>query len=341
MLRANIANKQLEYLDKPERVERILAIVPHGAGQRFILEHKAFAEELTTYLKSIRFGEEGAEANEALEVFTPVAAHSMDRARKFSAPWTYFLEIPADDALLRPFLLWQEVFAIHPTMSFSVHDPTDTSPLWKVLVLSGTPGAVNGNPNHVKEILANIKSAMWTNGRFCNLVADCVEKYWGHTGDYASRVKAASDTMDLLLTRGEAHGTEQPTACYVLLAKPISPDREEMKEFKSYLTAPGIYWRGPYALEINRASVDCKLCKDVTHCMLDCPLPQTPGWQGTPPSTISTSSAQAAPTLSMTLDEQARNIWKDVPRRGDNSGRGRSRSGRGPRRGSSASRGRP
>ncbi|EJF55930.1 hypothetical protein DICSQDRAFT_175364 [Dichomitus squalens LYAD-421 SS1] len=294
-------------MDKPEQAGRILAIVPHSGGQRFLLERKSFTEDIATFLCSLRFREEGSTSDIGLKVFTPVAAHGLDRAKKFSPPWTYLLEIPQGDTLLRQFLLWQEVFVIHTTLLFSVHDLREPSPLWTVLVLTGTPGAVADNPDAIKEILADIKSAAWADGQFCNFVVDCVEKNWGHTGDYASCVKAATDTLDLTLSRGKSHRSEQLIGCYVLLAKPISPDREELKTFSKFLAVPGVYWRGPYALEVNKVKVECKMCRDVTHCLDDCPLPSTPSWQGTPPPTTLGGAGVATSTVSApTLAEQGR-----------------------------------
>ncbi|TBU36625.1 hypothetical protein BD309DRAFT_878029 [Dichomitus squalens] len=327
-------------MDKPEQACHILAIVPHGGGQRFILEHTSFPDDVATFLRSLCFGEEGTAPDVDLQVFAPVTAHRLDRAKKFTAPWAYFLEIPPGDTLLRPFLLWQEVFAVHTTLLFSVHDVTVTTPLWSILVLTGTPGAVMPDAKAIQEILVNIKNTAWTDGQFCNLVTEKVEKNWGHTGDYASRVKAAMDTLDLVLTRGESHGSEQVVNCYVLLAKPISNNRDDLKIFKRFLAAPGVYWRGPYTLEVNRVKVECRLCKDVTHCMVNCPLPGTQGWQGTLPATLGAQGPTNTVVPAPTLAEQAQNIWCDVPKRGGSSGRGHSRGSRGPRGGAGAARGR-
>ncbi|KAI1792644.1 hypothetical protein LXA43DRAFT_1093299 [Ganoderma leucocontextum] len=251
-----------------------------------------------------------------------------DKPKKFAHPWAYFLEVPVDNAQLREYLLWQEVFAVHPTLSFSIHPITEERPSWMVMVLTGADGAVVDSLAAKQAVLAEIKRKAWADVRYCTLAAELVASNWGVQDDVAARVKAATDAFDLVVARAEQHGTEKVVTAYILFAKPLSLVREEHEAVVRCLTV-GPYWRGLYLLDVNRASVACKLCKDAAHCAADCLLPQTPGWQG-PMVVDILSDADAGPVAAgggPSVQQQIQSVWKDAPTRGKRGGQSKSRGG--------------
>ncbi|KAI1787600.1 hypothetical protein LXA43DRAFT_1028524 [Ganoderma leucocontextum] len=329
--KANVANDQLEQLSSMEGC--MLAVVAHGGGLRFILTQENQTDEIEGFLNSFTFGDGGEKTT--VKVIVPVP-YRTDIKKTFVHPFTYFLILPEGDDRLRRFLLWQEVFSIHPTLSFSVHEMEATL-AWTVLVLTGVNGAVVDSQDAKQAVLANIKRKLWANVCYCSLAARLVAKNWGFQTDFASRVKAATDTFELSVARAEQHSTEKLIPCYVLLAKPLSTDRAEHEEVLACITEPKRYWNGPYALDVDKAVVSCKICKDTTHCTADCDLPSTPGWQGPTAETLNLPNAKTGVKAAPTLQQQVQEIWKHTPRHDERKGKGK---GKGPAKKASGS-GRP
>ncbi|KAI0324865.1 hypothetical protein GY45DRAFT_1214571, partial [Cubamyces sp. BRFM 1775] len=260
----------------------ILAAVIHGGGQRYIRRSPEKAEEIKSFIKSISFANEENQGRK-VEVYIPEMRNESDRNR-FGQPWTFFVELDAADAMLSSYLIWQEVFPIHPALSFSIHptDGEDQQP-WNIMVLTGKPGAVVNTAEAKREVIAAIKQAVWDDPDFCHFAAHHVANNWGVHGEIDARVKAATDTLDATYVQAEAVGSERPIPAFLITGRPVASDKEAHKQWLRLFKAPRQFWRGAYALEPGQAVVDCKLCKDTSHCAWECPLPKVPGWAGIQP----------------------------------------------------------
>ncbi|CDO71548.1 hypothetical protein BN946_scf184911.g18 [Trametes cinnabarina] len=306
---------------------------------RYIRKSPERVEEIKRFLTTITF-EDVATEPPSVTVYVPEMRKESDRNR-FGQPWTFFIELDKASTTLRDYLLWQEVFALHPALSFSVHAIVPDRQPWTIMVLTGKPGAVEDTPHAKKDVLAAIKKTLWANADFCHFVAHQVADNWGEQGELDARVKAASDTLDIAVVSAEANGSERPVPAYLILAKPVSHDRAAHQEWIRHFKAPKVYWRGAYRLEVGQAQLDCKLCKETTHCAWDCPLPKVPGWAGTTPESIyrpGTNSAKPQASASAGASAhvpapstQAKEIWHEAPSAKRGGGR---RGGRGGAKGS-------
>ncbi|KAI0632938.1 hypothetical protein C8Q77DRAFT_1036374, partial [Trametes polyzona] len=260
----------------------VLAAVIHGGGQRYIRRSPEKVDEIRSFIKSISFKGEESPADH-VDVYVPEMRNEKERNR-FGQPWTFFIELDAQATLLRDFLLWQEVFAIHPALSFSIHPITEHEEQpWTIMVLTGKPGAVVDSPEAKRSVIAAIKAEIWKDPDFCHFAAWHVAENWKVHGEVDARVKAFSDTLEAVCITAEATGTERPVPVYLITGKPVTADRDTHKRWLRFFRAPQRYWRGLYVLEPAQAIVDCKLCKETTHCAWECPLPKVPGWAGIRP----------------------------------------------------------
>ncbi|KAI1784599.1 hypothetical protein LXA43DRAFT_1101191 [Ganoderma leucocontextum] len=277
--KANVVNDQFKQLSSMEGC--MLAVVAHGSGLHFILTQENQVDEIEGFLHSFTFGDGGEKTT--VKVIVPVL-YRTDTKKMF------------------------EVFSVHPTLSFSVHEMIEVTLAWTVLILTGVNSAVVNLQDVKQMVLANIKCKLWANVRYCSLAARLVAKNWGLQTDFALRVKAVTDMFELSVMRAEQHSTEKLILCYVLLAKPLSMDRAEHNEVLACITELKCYWNSPYALDVDKAVVSCKICKDTTHCMADCDLPSILGWQGLTAEMLNLPNAKMGAKAAPTLQQQVQEI---------------------------------
>ncbi|KAH9853633.1 hypothetical protein C2E23DRAFT_711671, partial [Lenzites betulinus] len=216
-----------------------------------------------------------------VRVFAPVI-NKLNEKNRFGQPWTYFIDLPPTATLLREYLLWQKVFAIHTTLSFTVYPVLQERQPWTIMVLSGLPEAIDDSMEGRHAVLAEIKKVMWADKFFVYFVARLAAQYWGITGTMAELAKATTDTLDATVVMAEDSANGRATApAYLITGKPPTEDKDEYARWIEYFTAPAAYWvDNIYQLKVNKLVVECKICKDTTHCARDCPLVKVPGWQG-------------------------------------------------------------
>ncbi|KAI0832659.1 hypothetical protein BC628DRAFT_1304943, partial [Trametes gibbosa] len=257
----------------------VLALVVHGGGQRFIAKSPEKTAEIRTFIQSLKFPD--PDATIPVKVYAPVI-NKLNEKNRFGQPWTYFVDLPPNATLLREYLLWQKVFAVHATLSFSVYPILQEQQPWTIMVLSGPPDAVEDTKEARRAVLAQIKQTMWADKYFCYFVARLAAKNWGIAGSMAELVKATTDTLEATVVMAEdpANGRAMAPA-FLITGRPPSDDKDAYARWVSYYTAPGVYWVDRiYQLKVNKLVVECKLCKDTTHCARECPLVMVPGWQG-------------------------------------------------------------
>ncbi|RPD58234.1 hypothetical protein L226DRAFT_614515 [Lentinus tigrinus ALCF2SS1-7] len=316
-LYGNIADSQLEVLAKLPTPP--LFIVPHGGGFRMLKRAPKQADEILDLICSFRFESHGDGKPDAT-LLKPIPKNASERKR-FGQPWVLILVLGPDEEALRKYLLWQQVFSVHPTLSFSVHESSPGQP-WQIMVLTGEDGAVVDSTEAKEAVLAAIKTKLWSSRDYCVFAAALVARNWAGTGNMAKLAKVSTDALDLAVVRAELSGSEKLTPAYLVYAKPITANRGEYQRWVNFFVAPGEYYRGVHQLKVNKAKVECKLCKESAHCAADCPLPATPQWQGPTVEDIYQKSKETddddADTSTFVLpSEQAAAIWRNVPRRGE------------------------
>ncbi|KAI1783679.1 hypothetical protein LXA43DRAFT_1102249 [Ganoderma leucocontextum] len=307
----------------------VLALVIHGGGQRYVkVSGEKATEELMKFLSETLVFSENGDQKPVVEIHAPEVVR-MNAQNRFGQPFTYFAILRENTDLLCTFLKWQGVFAITPTLSFTVYDLKNEQQPWTIMTLTGLPGAVVNTEDAKRQVLATIKADLWGNRDFCFYVVTeaAASDLWKVSGDVAARVKAVTDTLDIGHIEVEDSNSGAIVPAYLIYGKPLA---------NNYAGAPKFYRRGIYRLNANKIVADCKLCKESTHCKHDCPLPTVPGWQGPTPSDLQKeeqAERESAPSTAAP-SAQTEEIWRSVPKK--QRGRGGGRPGGNGRGGSSA-----
>ncbi|RDX53620.1 hypothetical protein OH76DRAFT_1479420 [Lentinus brumalis] len=316
-LHGNIADSQLEALSK--QATPPLWIIPHGGGYRMLKRAPKQVDEILDLIRTFVYDVHG-DGKPDVSILKPIPKNASDRKR-FGQPYVLILILGEQEEALRKYLLWQQVFSVHPTLSFSVHESSPGQP-WQIMVLTGEEGAVVDSTEAKQAVLTAIRTVLWSSRDYCVFAAPLVASNWNRTGNMAKLAKESTDSLDIDCVRAELSGSEKLTPAYLVYAKPITNQRGSYQRWVSFFTAPGEYYRGVHQLKVNQARVECKLCKEATHCAADCPLPASPEWQGPTVEDIYQKSKETdddnPATSSFTLpSEQAAAIWRNVPRRGE------------------------
>ncbi|KAI9069006.1 hypothetical protein FKP32DRAFT_1671734 [Trametes sanguinea] len=107
----NVASVQENVLHALADSKIVLATVIHGGGQRYIHKSPERVDKIKKFLQSICF-ENVAITEPEVTVYVPEMRKESDKNR-FGQPWTFFIELDEGSTLLRDYLLWQVVFALH------------------------------------------------------------------------------------------------------------------------------------------------------------------------------------------------------------------------------------
>ncbi|KAI1784283.1 hypothetical protein LXA43DRAFT_227539 [Ganoderma leucocontextum] len=301
----------------------VLALVIHGGGQRYVSVSGAKATEaITKFLTETLVFTGTGDTKPVVEVHAPEGVR-MNPQNRFGQPFTFFAILGENTDLLRAFLKWQGVFALSPTLSFSVYDLKDEQQPWTIMTLTGLSGAVVDSVEAKRQVLAAIKADLWENRDFCFYVATqaAASTLWKVTGDMAAKVKAVTDTLDIEHVEVEDPSSGAIMPAYLIYGKPLSNDYAIQKGWLTFFTGPKgalkFYRRGLYRLNVSKITADCKLCKDTTHCKRDCPLPTVPGWQGPTPSDLQKEeqAERASAPSTAAPSAQAEEIWRDTPKK--------------------------
>ncbi|TBU52819.1 hypothetical protein BD310DRAFT_952484 [Dichomitus squalens] len=326
-------------VDQVQRIRDIsnpkVAIVIHGGGQELVAAGGPLKEKIFQLLSAITFPPAASQSmvidgsaldgsgsppsnspSSAIHIHLPIPRKSRQTSA-FNQPWCWFVDLGPNSQRLCEWLLFQEVFPISPALSFSVHPFTATVQPWNIMVLTGLDEcAVEDSDAARRQVLKDIKAYLWKDRDFTVRTARHVQKYWGLNGDPVSLLKAASDTLHVVNVVAELKTSRKEVPAYLVYAKPVSNDKSEHLEWAAKFTSPDAYWRGAFRLDINKAAVECKLCKDTSHCARACPL-ATDGWTGTVVEDIYTTQeleARAAGS-STSASSRADHDWQQVKER--------------------------
>ncbi|EJF60676.1 hypothetical protein DICSQDRAFT_170828 [Dichomitus squalens LYAD-421 SS1] len=309
--------------DQVRRVREIanpkVAIVVHGGGQDINTTGGPLRDKITKLLSDLSFPPsknqqmpiDNAEAAATTLPSTQIRIYlaqvrTPKKSNTFGQPWTWFADLGPDAEWLRQWLLYQEVFPITPTLSFSVH------PLDELI----QPYAVEDTPQACQQFAKEIKDYVWKDRDFTVSTAHQVEANWGLHGDPATLLKLVTNTINVVCVTAELKTSRKEVPAYLVYIKPVTNDTTAYLKWAKKFTKTEVYWRGPCMLEVDKASVDCKLCKDTSHCAHECPL-NVEGWKGTAVKDIYTRQELEARTAgaSTAEEETAGQDWQQVKAR--------------------------
>ncbi|TBU39138.1 hypothetical protein BD309DRAFT_993976 [Dichomitus squalens] len=306
--------------DQVQRIREItnpkVAIVIHGGGQELASAGGLLKEKVLELLSAITFPPSVPQhmdatlpdpnaPSSAIHIHLPIARKSR-QSSAFSQPWSWFVDLGPNSQRLYEWLLYHEVFPITPSLSFSVHPFTATIP------------TVDDHDSDVarKQVLKDIKAFVWMDRDFTVCTTLQVQRNWGLSGNPVTLLKHSTDTLHIVNVVAKLKSSRKEVPAYLVYAKPTSNDKEEYLKWVAKFTSPGAYWRGAFRLDIGKATVECKLCKDTSHCARACPL-ATDGWTGTVVEDIYTTQelkARAARS-SMAASSSSDHDWQRVRER--------------------------
>ncbi|TBU21545.1 hypothetical protein BD311DRAFT_830735 [Dichomitus squalens] len=284
-------------LDQARRIREIanpkVAIVIHGGGQELASVGGPLKLKVLQLLSAITFPAQEAQMTappasslttpnpSSIHIHLPLVRKTRDTSA-FGQPWTWFAEFGPNAHNLCEWLLYQEVFPISPTLSFSVHPIIPPIQPWTVMVLTGLDEcAVEDSLVARQQVAKEIKLHLWNDRDFTVRTARQVQQNWGLRGDPVTLLKLATDTIDVVYVTAELKSSRKEVPVYLVYAKPPTNEKDEYQEWVEKFKSPGAYWRGAFKLDVNKAAVECKLCKDTSHCARACPLATDADWPGT------------------------------------------------------------
>lgn len=252
-----------------------LAVVPYSAGNSYYNEHPRANSEILAFIKSLCIGE----ATPNLSIAKASPRNKVNTKRDFEKPWSMILSGASTE--LRTYLIWQQTFASHPDITFSILPFDKSLQSWVIMNISGD--AVANTPEAKALALGAIKHKLWHDSAFRSLTDRClsIQKIVGSTSFKAHH---ATTSFDLTFIEShDTHGNEAPI--WQLTGKPISEDPVAQECFFKIIRQHK-YYVGMHALQIDKRIVECVWCKSNTHPGHACPFPKVEDWLGPKPDTV-------------------------------------------------------
>ncbi|CDO76072.1 hypothetical protein BN946_scf184814.g5 [Trametes cinnabarina] len=305
--KGNISEEMLEELQamkEGENAPTILAFIPHGAGKIMAAPPNAtqIATDSQEFIRSLAFEENDRKAYDVLVHPPDIRNAGGERSRPFAKPWTFFIEIPHNATPLLRFLLWQRVFAVSKTVSFTVYDLDNDDRYWDIYPIMGT--SVLKNASHAKVlsqkemILTAIKRDLSVDRDFRVYASELAFRNLRHTGDLTGAITTLCSTFHLERTELEDPDGEMRPAYMLLARPPVASDLED-DAWRALFNRHPVYrislQRFTVALGAHR--VFCELCKSRIHCTARCPWPNTEGWLGITPRDLGVRASNATPPV--------------------------------------------
>ncbi|KAH9890118.1 hypothetical protein C8Q73DRAFT_622776, partial [Cubamyces lactineus] len=293
--RGNVSTNMLETIENMRAIEHgplLLYLIPHGAGKATNAKGVDIARDCQVFLRSLVFNENEAKPYKVF-VHTP---DNRDEAGKnsmpFSKPWTFLVQLPNNAEPLKRFLLWQRVFAVSKTVSFTIYDMDAGEEYWDIFPIHGpsvTEDATHLEVLNQKAILLQaIKRDMGQNPAFRTLVGDLGVRNLQHQGDLNAIMDTVLSTFHLERTTADTTDSTDLKTVYVLMARPPTETLEEYSRWKGFFNPLSVYRIALQRFEVALlpTRVWCELCKSRIHCTAKCPWPKTDGWLGITPQDL-------------------------------------------------------
>ncbi|KAL7285885.1 hypothetical protein ACG7TL_000996 [Trametes sanguinea] len=158
-------------------------------------------------------------------IYAPEMNHVSNK-NCFDQLWSCLIELRPGASQLQEYLLWQVVFTVHPTLSFSVYAIlTDVQP-WTITTPSGPAGAVKNTVRAKYAVLMAIKEKLWVNKGFLWFVVCQVAANWSISGSLAQLVNVATDTLDADVVMVDDPLTGRSIPAYLIKGKPVTKKRD-------------------------------------------------------------------------------------------------------------------
>jgi hypothetical protein len=217
-----------------------LAIIPFNAGKDFFQAFPNVDKEIRGFLAALKIAEGPVtesidDARRRLKVLTPLAKKKNSK-RVFDKPWTVTLAGFSPEE--REYLLYQQTFDVHKTLSFHVIPFEKNFRSWIIMHISG---------NAVEEgcedtVIDAIKRVLWKDKPF----RDLVDRVFAAKGDGRStneRVITATSTFSLkYIFLKDARGNDDPVL--QLMGMPISDEEDVHSEWLALIRRPAYYIEG-------------------------------------------------------------------------------------------------
>ncbi|KAH9910158.1 uncharacterized protein BXZ73DRAFT_29323, partial [Epithele typhae] len=267
--------------------QEMLIILPHGAGFALNAHADTVAATLETFFCSIAFQENGGHPYN-VRVHPPRPWKTSNTP--FGQPHPFSLHHNPDALPLRRYLLWKQVFAVSPVVSFTALPVVNNMHSWRTLVITGVTIEHHHTHNFVltqkAQLVARLQELAREDPAFCRVAVRIGNTNNPGVEDPMVHINAVLDTFDLLRTVAESPD-RRPAAAYVLMVEPpeITPNNS-VNEMCEVFRHPR-YKNFSINFDVFRTDWDdlhCRLCKSEYHRTHDCPLPRTVGWLGTTPA---------------------------------------------------------
>ncbi|KAI0323862.1 hypothetical protein GY45DRAFT_1341170 [Cubamyces sp. BRFM 1775] len=216
--RGNLSVEQLAALDEVLDKQRntILALIPHGAGKAINMNAANIVKDCQQFLASLAFEENDRKPYKILIHPPDVCNRGGPNSSPFGKPWTFILRLPHNAKPLRNFLLWQRVFALSKTASFTIYELGNKEHMWDIYPIVGL--AVEEASTHAEVLeqkallLYTIKTTLEENDFIGKIGSENLQS----SGNPADTLKTIANTFHLERTEAmNANGKLVPA--YVLM----------------------------------------------------------------------------------------------------------------------------
>ncbi|OSC96464.1 hypothetical protein PYCCODRAFT_1441060 [Trametes coccinea BRFM310] len=282
----------IESMRATENGPILLYLIPHGAGKAMNAKGIDVARDCQAFLRSLIFNENDAKPYKSL-VHPPDNRDEVGKkSMPFSKPWTFLVQLPNNAQPLKSFLLWQRVFAVSKTVSFTIYDMNTREEYWDIFPIHGPSVTEDASHQDVLDqkaiLLQAIKRDMSQIPAFRTLVADLGVRNLQHQGDLNAIMDTVLSTFHLERTTADTTESTDLRTVYVLMARPPTETLEEYNSWKSFFNSLSVYRIALQRFEVALLPmrVWCELCKSRIHCTAKCPWPRAEGWLGITPQDL-------------------------------------------------------
>jgi hypothetical protein len=221
----NVADTQhQEVLANPNNY---LVIVPHHGGAKLFSDTIGFTSTLKSFIETIdvRLRIEDPRAIKDIMVIPPIPLRTPSKKSIYTSLNIAFIRNTSPN--LRDFMLYQQTFAVNPSLVFSVVPIIPDFRSWVVMTIQST--SIRQDEDVILTHLVEIKAHLATDPGFQEIVDHIYQKK-DEGGSTNERILDAMSTFDITyFPLHDDQGRLDPV--YVLSAKPIATDDEDHEKW--------------------------------------------------------------------------------------------------------------
>ncbi|KAG6893239.1 hypothetical protein C0992_010774, partial [Termitomyces sp. T32_za158] len=221
--------------------DQYLTVIPFGAGASLFATFSSIDVEILNFIVTL-----GIQKDPIPLTIAKARWRSKSKGKgDFQTPWTLILSSFSSFSMnLYKFLVWQQTFAVTPTLAFSIVPFDEDLRSWVIMNISGD--VVRPGLEAKTHALGTIKSTLWHNTRF---------RAAANTAMSDSNVPGLTDERALKATQSfQIMHIESHNACrefapiWQLTGKPITRNANLHKAVIEAIQAPH-YWLATHLLE--------------------------------------------------------------------------------------------